>query len=114
MALEDAPKKYTKQVHIHLHEANLTLQDIDSVYKIVTDHPGRCPLFLFIKRPSGEWVLIESHDKYYVCPSINLQKAIDQRFGKDTYRARVDNSLPERAQRRWEKKGEPNGGYNGN
>ena len=42
-------------------------------------------------------------------PSLALQQEIDTRFGENTYYAKVDASLPERAPRRWEKKNDSQG-----
>jgi hypothetical protein len=45
-----------------------------------------------------------------VTPSRTLQQAADDRFGEETYYVKVDTSLPERTPRRWERRGEENGG----
>ena len=104
MPLEDAPKKYTKQVHLRLHTAHLKPENMDSVRDLVTAHPGKCPLFLCFKRPTGEVIFVEPNDRYYVAPSRELQQAADDLLGEETYYAKVDTSLPERQQRRWERK----------
>ncbi len=109
MPLEDAPRKFTRQVHFRLQTAQIVPDDLNSVSDIVAAHPGRCPLFLCFMRPGGEVVFLETHEKYGVCPSVPLQKAVDERYGEGTYYARVDASLPEREKRRWEKKSEGNG-----
>jgi len=57
-------------------------------------------------RPSGERVFIETHDKYFVTPSTQLQQAADAMFGEETYYPKVDTTLPERQQRRWERRTE--------
>jgi DNA polymerase-3 subunit alpha len=106
MPLEDAPRRYTKQVHLRLHMAHLTPEHLDSIRALVAAHPGKCPLFLCFTRPTGEIVFMETHERYSVGPSRALQCAADEIFGEDTYYARVDASLPERQQRRWERKAE--------
>jgi DNA polymerase-3 subunit alpha len=113
MPLDDAPKRYTKQVHFRLHTANMQPEDLDAVRDIVAAHPGRCPLFLCFMKPGGEAVFVETHSKFAVCPSLALQAAIDERFGEDAYYAKVDISLPEREKRRWEKKPDDSGGSGG-
>ena len=35
-----------------------------------------------------------------------LQQAADELFGEETYYAKVDSSVPERQQRRWERRAE--------
>jgi DNA polymerase III subunit alpha len=106
MPLEDAPRKYTKQVYLRLQMAHLQPEQIESVRNLITAHPGRCPLFLCFSKPTGEKIFIETHERYFVAPSRELQHAADELFGEETYFAKVDTTLPERVQRRWEKKPE--------
>ena len=106
MPLEDAPKKYTKQVHLRLQTAHLTPEHMVSLHALTEGHRGSCPLFLCLRQPSGQIIFIETHDRFFVLPSIGLQQAVDDMFGEDTYYAKVDMSLPERQQRRWERKSE--------
>ncbi len=112
MALEDAPRKYTKQVHFRLHTAHLSPEKIDSAHQLALAHPGRCPLFLCFKRPGGEIAFVEAHERFSVMPSLALQRAADEQFGEETYYVKVDTTLPERQQRRWER-GNGNGTTNG-
>ncbi|HEU6447574.1 MAG TPA: DNA polymerase III subunit alpha [Verrucomicrobiae bacterium] len=109
MALEDAPKKFTKQVHLRLQSAHLKPEQLDSVRELVSAHPGKCPLFLCFMQPGGGSVFVEANDRFAVTPSLNLQREADAQFGEETYYAKVDTSLPERAPRRWERKPESNG-----
>lgn len=104
MPLEDAPKKYTKQVHLRLHTAHLKPDDIEAVCELVAAHPGKCPLFLCFMRPTGEVIFLQPHERFGVLPSQALQQAANARFGEDTYYVKVDTSLPEKQQRRWERK----------
>ena len=109
MALEDAPKKFTKQVHFRLQTAHRTPEEMLPLQEIVNANRGNCPLFLCFRRPTGEAVFVETHERFSVQPSLKLHQAVDERFGPDTYYAKVDKSLPERAQRRWESKPQSNG-----
>jgi DNA polymerase III subunit alpha len=106
MPLEDAPRKFTKQVHLRLHTAHVHPEHLDSVRELIAAHPGKCPLFLCFMKPTGEKVYIETHDKYFVMPSRELQHAADDLFGEGTYYAKADMTLPERSPRRWERKPE--------
>ncbi len=110
MPLEDAPKRFTKQVHLRLHTAHLKPEHLESVRELVAAHPGKCPLFLCFVRPAGEVIFMETHERFSVAPSQELQQAADDRFGEETYYAKVDTTLPERAPRRWERRTEANGG----
>jgi hypothetical protein len=55
--------------------------------------------------PGGEAVWIEPNDRYQVMASRAFEEAVVGMFGEDAVQVKSDNSLPERAQRRWEKRG---------
>jgi DNA polymerase-3 subunit alpha len=110
MPLEDAPRRFTKQVHLRLHTAHLKPEQLDSVRELVAAHTGKCPLLLCFKRPGGEVVFMDTNERFSVTPSQKLQQEADARFGEDTYYAKVDTSLPERTPRRWERKNGQNDG----
>ena len=105
MPLEDAPKKFTKQVHLRLHTAHVKPEDLDAVRELAAAHPGKCPLLLCFMRPGGEVVFMDTNERFAVTPSLKLQHEADVRFGEETYYAKVDTSLPER-QSRWPRKTE--------
>jgi len=106
--LEEAPKRYTRQVHLRLHTAHLKPESISTVHELVAAHPGRCPLFLCFMRPTGEVIFVEPNERFQVTPSRQLQERADALFGEDTYYVKVDMSLPER-QQRWGRKSDSNG-----
>jgi DNA polymerase-3 subunit alpha len=110
MPLEDAPKKFTKQVHLRLHTAHLKPEHLDTVRELAAAHPGKCPLLLCFMRPGGEIVFMDTNERFSVTPSLKLQQEADARFGEETYYAKVDTSTPERAPRRWERRNGNNGG----
>jgi len=110
MPLDDAPRRFTKQVHLRLHSAHLKPEHLESIRELVAAHRGKCPLLLCFVRPAGEVVFIEAHENFAVTPSRQLQEKADQLLGEETYYAKADTSLPERAQRRWERRPESNDG----
>ncbi len=103
LKLEDAPAKYTRQVHLRLGAA-ATPELLDSLFNLVSANPGRCPLILCFTMGGGELVFIEANDRFRVAPSLALEQQVEALLGPGSYYAKVDTSLPERAQRRWEKK----------
>lgn len=107
--LDDAPKKYTKQVHLRLHSAHLKPESMETVRDLITQHAGRCPLLLCFRQPTGTVIFIEPHERFSVTPSRQLQEAVDRQFGEDTYYVKVDMSLPER-QQRWGRRPEAGNG----
>src|SRR4029077_14637877 len=77
MLLADAPKKFTKQVHLRLHTAHLQPEQLGSIQELVTTHAGKCPLFLCFMRPEGGTVFVGAHERYGVTPSLELEHAAD-------------------------------------
>jgi DNA polymerase III subunit alpha len=108
IALDDAPKKFTKQVHLRLQTAHLQPAQLESVRDLIAGHPGKCPLFLCFMQPAGEIVFMQANDRFAVMPSLDLQHQADAGFGEGTYYAKVDTTLPER-QSRWPRKAGANG-----
>ncbi|HEU5070365.1 MAG TPA: DNA polymerase III subunit alpha [Verrucomicrobiae bacterium] len=111
LPLEDAPKKFTKQVHFRLQMAHLAPVHMEQLKELVAAHPGKCPLLLCFMRPTGGVIFVDTNERYSVTPSLALQQAADALLGEDTYYAKVDTSLPERQRRVWERK-PANGGEN--
>jgi DNA polymerase III subunit alpha len=110
MLLADAPKKYTKQVHLRLPMAHLKPEDMDRAQQLATAHAGKCPLILCFLRPEGGSIFVETNSRFSVTPSLELEHAANRQFGEKTYYAKVDASLPEKARRAWEKKSNGNNG----
>ena len=106
MPLEEEPRRFTKQVHWRLHTGHWRRGNLESARERTAAHPGKCPLFLCLLCPAGEVIFIEAHERFSVMPSRELELAVNDRFGEETYYAKVDSSLPERAPRRWERKSE--------
>jgi DNA polymerase III subunit alpha len=108
MPLEQAPARYTRQVHLRLHTAQLSSERIEAIRDLTTQFPGKCPLFLCFRQPTGPVVFVEAHERFGVTPSLALQRAVNEILGQDAYYPKVDVSLPERQPRRWARKnGEP-------
>ena len=110
MPLADAPKKYTKQVHLRLHTAHLQPEDLAKIQELTAAHPGKCPLLLCFMRPGGGTVFVDTNERFNVVPSLELEHAANKLFGEETYYAKVDTSLPEKTRRSWEKKNGSGGG----
>ncbi len=110
LPLEDAPRRFTKQVHLRLHTAHLKPEQLESVRELAAAHPGKCPLLLCFMQPGGGVVFMDTNERFNVMPSLELQQEADARFGEETYYAKVDTSPPERAPRRWERRNGNNGG----
>ncbi len=110
MKLEDAPKKYTKQVQLRLRADGLNRERLEMARRLCEAHTGTVPVMIRLQLPGGEMAFIEPNDRYFVAASAGLEREITEVFGAGSYFARADNALPERAQRKWERKGGGGGG----
>src|SRR5688500_9109112 len=54
MPLEDAPKKFTKQVTLRIQAAHFPPDRLAEVQGLIAAFPGKTPLYLCIKQPTGE------------------------------------------------------------
>ncbi len=103
MPLEDAPRRFTKQVHLRLNSTHLKPEQIVSLGELVTANLGKCELMLCFRQPNRS-IFLEPNERYRVAPSRELQEAVDHLCGEGTYYAKVDTSLPERQRKPWERK----------
>lgn len=115
LPLDDAPRRFTKQVHLRLNLARLTPDLLTQTRELAAAHRGQCPLYLCFAHPGGEHLFIEAHERYRVDPTRAFQAAVEALLGPGAYYAKIDTALPERAPRRWERRGgtendEPAGG----
>ena len=108
IALEEAPAKFTGQVHFRLNSHELGPEKMDHIHGLATSHPGRCPLYLCFKQQDGRLVFIETSEQLFVRPSEQLRNEVNEMLGPDSYYAKVDTTLPEPAKRQWPRK-ETNG-----
>ena len=108
LPLADAPKKYTKQIHLRLNSAHLTPEKLEEIAQLVGAHAGKCPLFLCFLQPAGGMVFVETNNRFSVTPSLEFEHAVNKLLGEKTYYAKIDAALPEKAKRAWEKKSNGN------
>ena len=110
MPLADAPKKYTKQVHLRLHTAHLQPEDLDAVrnWSPRIRANARCCCVSCVRAAERfSWTRTSGSTSRR---RLELEHAANKLFGEETYYAKVDTSLPEKARRSWEKKNGSNGG----
>ncbi|MCX7871675.1 MAG: DNA polymerase III subunit alpha [Verrucomicrobiae bacterium] len=109
LPLEQAPIKFTKEVHIRIYEDEICGESLEKLKSIFLEHHGECPVLLCIVHSKNCLVYIETHETFFVTPSIQLQKAVESLFGKDSYYAKVDKDLSEYKNKPWFIKNGKNG-----
>ena len=102
--LDDAPRKFTKQVHLRLKTETLQPDAMDGVRELAETHPGKIPLLLCLRQPGGESVFVEADERFNVTPGLALAADANECFGDATYYPKVDSTLPEPQRRRYAKK----------
>ena len=105
--IEDAPKRFTKQVHLRFKVEGMPKDTLEGVRELAEAHHGSVPLYLCLRQPDGTSVFVEADERYNVAPGSEFQAAANDRFGPDTYYVKVDTDLPE-PQRRFTKNGNRN------
>jgi DNA polymerase-3 subunit alpha len=105
--LDEVMRRYTKQVHLRLHAARATPEQLERVRDIISRHPGHVSLFICFIMPGGELVFADTHDGFKVLPSEELAKEIEAVLGKDTVYFKPDTSVPrqESGRERWQRRG---------
>ena len=78
---------------------------MDGVRELAEAHQGKDPLLLCLRKPDGASVFLEADGFFNVSPGREFQAAANERFGNDTYYAKVDTSLPEPQRRRYGRNG---------
>ncbi len=106
--LDDAPRKFTLQVHLRLKTEALRPDAMDGVRELAEAHPGKIPLFLCLRQPGGASVFVEADECFNVAPGLALAADANERFGEATYYPKVDPTLPEPQRRRYAKKNNGN------
>jgi DNA polymerase-3 subunit alpha len=105
LRLDDAPRKFTKRIQLRMRADQLQGSRLEDLRSVMEAHKGGVPVYLCLRLPGGEAVWIEPNDRYQVMASRAFEEAVVGMFGEDAVQVKSDNSLPERAQRRWEKRG---------
>ncbi len=104
MRLEEAPRRFTEQVHFRLKHGEMSRERLLEIQQFVGQYRGGVPLFLCFQMQDGGHAFVEAHEKYAVSPTMEFEEAANEFLGEGTYHVRVNRTLPERERRRWERK----------
>jgi len=105
LRLDDAPRKFTKRIQLRLRADQLQGTRLEDLRALIEANKGGVPVYLCLRLPGGESVWIEPNDRYQVVASRTFEESVVGMFGEDAVQVKSDNTLPERAQRRWERRG---------
>ncbi|MCS7089140.1 MAG: DNA polymerase III subunit alpha [Verrucomicrobiota bacterium] len=97
--LEEVPVRFTRAVHFRIYPSAVRPDTLERLYGLIASHPGKCPLYLCFIRPNGQTVVLEPHEQFRVRPSTELQRAVEELLGENSYYAKIDRDPPERPQR---------------
>lgn len=102
--LEDAPKRWTEQVHIRVQHDLLSEKMLYEIRDLVGRHSGKCPLFLCIQMHDADAVFIQTDDQFSVLPSAKLEEEIASLLGSEAYHIRAERPFRQRDRRARERK----------
>ena len=100
IALEDAPARFTTQLHLRLTRAHLGMAKLEQLAELLQAHPGKCAVTLILRTDEGAAVFMEPGSGFQVTPSLELERDIEELLGAGAYLPKVDDELPEPPKRR--------------
>jgi DNA polymerase III subunit alpha len=110
MPLEEAPARFTQQVHFRIPMESCSPEKLELLMQLVQTHKGNCPIILCFMKSGGHFAFMETHEKYQVLPGSVIQEAVEDLLGDHAYYVKVDQELPERQRPRWERKRQDDAG----
>ncbi|MCP3964967.1 MAG: DNA polymerase III subunit alpha [Lentisphaerae bacterium] len=94
MPIEEAPARYTSELHIHLYEGSNTQEDLEKIRTICNEHSGDSSLILCVACNSGEYAFLEAGG-YKVKVNADLLTKVSDCLGEKRYRLKANNKVPE-------------------
>ncbi len=88
--VKDVPRRYTKEIHLRMHEGTTSRDKMKRVLDICSAHEGRCPLILCAVTAEGENVFIEAAKGITI--SDELISSLEAVLGKEGVHIKVDKS----------------------
>ncbi|MCB1126236.1 MAG: hypothetical protein KDM81_07055, partial [Verrucomicrobiae bacterium] len=110
MALDEAPARFTKQLHLRLTRAHLGRERLEHLAGLLQANPGPCSVTLILRTDEGAAVFMEPGSGFRVTPSIQLERSIEELLGTGAYLPKLDDELPEPPKRRARRRPESSAG----
>ena len=83
MPIEDAEKRLTKVISIDLLTAGLEMETLKKLKEILTQHPGKTPVYISFKDPGGRRTVVHSGEGFKVETSAPLFEELEQLLGSN-------------------------------
>lgn len=112
--IENAICRFTREVHIKIHLANLNSEKLQRLETVLKSHSGKCPVIFWFIDYSKRIIPVEPHESFFVTPSAELETEIEKLFGADSYHAKADKELQDAKPKNHKFAKNGKGGINGN
>ncbi len=100
--IEEAPAKYTDELHIRINEGTADKKLLEEVRNICSRHTGGDTRTIFcIRCTSGEIAFVECSSKYKVKISPELVRGIREISGEESIHYKVGKDVPKPKPRKW-------------
>ena len=99
--VEKVYERFTKEIHIRLHEASNNSDTLDKIKKELTEHPGTTLTILCVTCTGGEIAYIESGEEFNVRVSEELIHKLKNIVGEEAIHLKADLSVPQFKERRY-------------
>lgn len=93
--LKDVTALYTKEIHVWMHEASTSREDLTSFLNICKNHPGKTQVVLCVKCAGGEIAYIECPDKLNVTTTSEFIQSVHEIFGENSIHLKANASVPQ-------------------
>ncbi len=105
--LADANRRFAQRLGLHITEAAVTGTHLQSIRKIIAQHPGTTPMKICVLLDSGEKVFIKTHRETHVSINRELVLDLEHLLGEESVYVAANPKplLREPTKRRWQKRG---------
>ena len=102
-----APQRFTKELHIRIHEGSARIEMLQEIRKLLKMHSGETPVIMSLICSGGERIFVEVADEYRVRINQTLTEALTDVVGENTLHYVADKTVPQPKERRWERRARP-------
>lgn len=83
VSLEEAPRRYSKAIHIDIQSGRTQLQELDKLYEELLQEKGECPVFLNFSFQDKGKLSMSTSSKFKIYPSPKMIHRLREIFGDD-------------------------------
>lgn len=93
---------YSTEMHIRMYEGTATIEMLQNIKKLASEHPGNTRLIFCLTCSNGEIAFVESSRTYNIRVNTNLIDSINEIVGENQLHFKGDKTVPQPKKRHWE------------